>query len=122
MFEVLGDKQAQEEIRLAHPEVAHCDKLPINARACIGCGLNPMKPEKLAKRERIEAGAIWIEAARELEEQSRFGLLGINSIDSTELILLSAARQQHDFQRDERLAILIRNHMAEYLNKAWGPK
>lgn len=117
MFEVLGDREAQEDIRLAHPKVQHCEKLEINPKACIGCALNPMKPEKLEKRERIEAGNHWLQASFDLEEQARLGLLSMQTIDSTEQILLSTSRQHQEFNRDERLAVLITNKMYE----AFGP-
>jgi hypothetical protein len=122
MFEVLGNKEALEDIRLAHPTVQHCEKLEINPRACIGCALNPMKPDKLEKRERIEDGNHWLQASFELEEQSRLGLLSMQSIDSTEQILLSATRQNQEFSRDERLAILIANKMGEILSVMFGGK
>jgi hypothetical protein len=122
MFEVLGDREAQAEIRLAHPKVSHCEKLEINPRACIGCALNPMKPEKLEKRERIESGNHWLQAAFDLEEQARLGLLSMQAIDSTEQILLTATRQHQEFNRDERLAILIANKMGEILSAMFGGK
>ena len=122
MFEVLGDYQAQEEIRLSHPKVQHCDKLQINPKACIGCALNPMKPEKLEKAERIEAGQPWLQAAFELDESSRLGMLSMQTIDSTEQILLSASRQHQEYERDERLAILIANKMGEILSVMFGGK
>lgn len=122
MFAALGDREAQEEIRLSHPDVAHCGKLEVNAKACNGCPLNPMKPEKLAKRERIEDGMPLIDAAVTLEEQARLGLLSLQSITSQEMILLTTQRQHHDFQTDERLAILIANKMYEVLSKMFGAK
>lgn len=81
-----------------------------------------MQPEKLAKRERVEAGADWIETARDLEEQSRLGLLSMHEISSTDLLLLMTQRERHDFDRDERLAILITNHMGTLLSKMFGAK
>lgn len=122
LFEVLGDGQAQQDIRLAHPKVQHCDKLQINPKACIGCALNPMKPEKLEKQDRIEAGQPWLQAAYELDESSKLGLLTMQTLNSTEQILLSASRAHHEFDRDERLAILIANKMGEILSVMFGGK
>lgn len=122
MYEVLGNAQAQEDIRLEHPEVEHCTKLQINPRACNGCALNPMKAEKLAKRERVEDGMPLIQASFDLEEHSRLGLLSLDSINSMDMILLTTQRQHQEFNRDERLAILIANKMAEVLSKMFGGK
>jgi hypothetical protein len=122
MYEVLGDAQALADIRLSHPKVEHCDKLEINPRACSGCALNPRKPEKLAKQERVEAGSVWINQGLELSQASRLGLLSTDMLDSTDQILLSSMRVHEDLQRDERQAILIANKMAEVLAALFGPK
>ena len=122
LFEVLGDWQAQEDIRIAHRKVQHCDKLQINPKACNGCPMNPMKPEKLEKQDRIEAGQPWLQAAFELDESSRLGMLSMQTIDSTEQMLLSISRQHQEFERDERLAILIANKMGEILSVMFGGK
>lgn len=122
MYAVLGDRDAQQEIRLSHPDVEHCGKLEVNAKACNGCPLNPIKPEKLEKRERIEQGMPLITAALDLDEHARLGLLSIDTINSEELILLTAQRAHQEFQRDERQAILIASKMAEVLSKMFGGK
>jgi len=84
--------------------------------------MNPMKPEKLEKQDRIEAGQPWLQAAFELDESSRLGMLSMQTIDSTEQILLSASRQHQEFERDERLAILIANKIGEILSVMFGGK
>lgn len=117
LFEVLGDGQAQEDIRLAHPKVQHCEKLQINPKACNGCSKNPMKPEKLAKKERIEAAGEWFETAEKLEQQARFGLLSMKEISSTDLLLLTMQWQRSEYERDQRLALMFRNHMADLLSQ-----
>lgn len=81
-----------------------------------------MKPEKLEKQDRIEAGQPWLQAAWDLDESSRLGLLSMTTIDSTQQILLSSSRQNQEFDRDERLAILIANKMGEILAAMFGGK
>jgi hypothetical protein len=41
LYEVLGDKEKQDQIRAAHPEVAHCPELQMSPNACMGCPKNP---------------------------------------------------------------------------------
>lgn len=81
-----------------------------------------MKPDKLAKKERIEAAGTWFDTADNLEKQARFGLLSMQDISSTDLLLLTMQWQRSEYDRDQRLALMFRNHMAELLSQLFGSK
>ena len=76
LYEVLGDKAAQDEIRKRHPRNPHCPKLRANPKACIGCKNNPYEnPELLKRTECLEKYGYLLEDGKRLLTLSELGFL-----------------------------------------------
>jgi hypothetical protein len=76
LYEVLGDKAAQDAIRKANPTEQHCPKLRANPKACINCDNNPHENPKLRKQtECLEKYGYLLEDGKRLLNLSELGFL-----------------------------------------------
>ena len=54
LYDVLGDRGKQDEIRKSNPDVKHCSKLIMSPTACDGCPKNPLKgKDKTEIKDRV---------------------------------------------------------------------
>jgi len=93
MFEVLGDREAQQEIRDRNPDKMHCLDLEVSANGCDGCPHNPVRnktPDVVKKeREILEENIPCLEHVIALSDYVRMGLV----------------RELKDLSPDEALAL-----------------
>lgn len=104
MYRALGDKQKQQELRIANPGGQHCTLLMADSTACTGCHKNPRKDEQKKPEgvdEADEDWAPWISSTSRLLGLLHAGVT-ITLADltpETEAMLLAAQQEISAFEK-----------------------
>lgn len=120
MYEVLGNRDKQEAIRAANPEVQHCELLEISANACLGCKHNPLPEDAQDAKALVEADRPLIMRALDLADAHELGAVEAGRLSPADYLLLMLAKAYKDLQRDQGLAKLMAAELAKILMKVEG--
>jgi len=118
LYEVLGDRQAQDVIRSMNPQGTHCPLLQMSPMACDGCEKNPYTGTK-GKDEGlnpslVEEYAGLINFGFESVLEMEMGVLKDPlELDPLQFEALKQARMITEELRDDRLAAKIVKGVAE---------
>lgn len=108
---MLGDKDAQDKIRAAHPHEKHCPMLRQKPNACIGCPNNPHEqPQASAPAEHY--GPL-LERAFRIHALGEFGLLRPEEMSATDFDLLQTVHEEILIRRMKVQAALIAERVAQ---------
>lgn len=103
MYDVLGDREAQEQIREQYPDKVHCSLLKMNPHACDGCPNNPHgERKKKQKKEVFNTYGQMLERIFRLYDLLELGLIkDISEVTPLEVDLL---RIVGEYRRSEAMA------------------
>ena len=103
MYEVLGDRDKQKEIRLVNPRALHCFDLEASPRACDGCRFNPYKN---IDRKKLKVSEKWkpfiLNALKVFDDVTMFGV-GMDELTPCEYASVRITRHVLEVKKDERL-------------------
>lgn len=123
MHALLGDKPAQEAVRLANPEAVHCPLLQMSANACIGCPKNPMEGKRIVNRKKVEDNGNVIEWAITLGNYADMGALpDIFRLRPQEAIAAQVALVHRRLADQKQQARLAANELAKVIAPMMGVK
>lgn len=114
LYAVLGNREAQDQIRDKHPEVAHCPKLRQEPNACTGCANNPHeRPERRAEQERLQSYGPLVNRAFRLHTLAELGLLDRDALTSTDIEMLQTVHSEILATRMKAQALFIAERVAQ---------
>jgi hypothetical protein len=113
MYEVLGNRQAQQDIRARTPDAKHCELLMMSAHACKGCKNNPHEADNQAARELANMNAEALGRAYELLSDLELGLASRETLSPFDVTLLRIIFEHRSFKRQEIQAKLIAAQVAK---------
>ena len=117
MFEALGNREVQQNIRTRYPDVVHCLLLESSATACDGC---PKSPENQSRADRnldvIEEWSEPIYDGLELIELCKLGLVkSLSELSPEQVTLILAVAPYQRIREQELQAKLIAAKVGEML-------
>lgn len=118
LYQLLGKREAQDEVRARDKEKRHCEMLTVSPFACLGCPKNPWGDKEETDMETSLALAAW---GAELGTYAELGILSLTTPLRPHVV--RAAILALDARRDvwnRNLSIQITNCMGEMLSKMFG--
>lgn len=95
LFKVLGDKEAQDQIRRENRDAVHCPFLIDNPNHCTGCKQNPFSKDRRPDLAVVDEWAESIEHGLELLDLVDMGFrLELSEIDPEEMTLMRILRSE----------------------------
>jgi hypothetical protein len=113
LYAVLGDRAAQDAIRLAHLSETHCPILRSNPNGCTGCANNPNEaPGKIEAAQSARELEPLLDRAYRQHLLAELGLLRPEDVSTADLEVLGPVHQQIVTHRLKAQAFFIGDQVA----------
>jgi hypothetical protein len=114
MFDALGDRKKQDEIRGARPDGRHCELLEVSPNACLGCKHNPHEGPVAEAREILDRSRGLVSRALELADAHELRSLDVTTLHPTEYFMLELGFTYRQLWRDGGLAEMIASRLSKF--------
>ena len=113
LYEVLGNRTKQEEIRQKNPDGLHCIMLQQSPTACDGCPNNPYGKSKQTKNNQmVEEWEGTISRGLELVDLAELGLIDqVSELTPEEMIILRSMLHFRKAEEMDQLSGLIASRL-----------
>lgn len=123
MYELRGNREAQERVRQEHPDSVHCPMLQTSPNACDGCPKNPMEGKRTVNRKLVDDHEHVIEWAITLGNYADMGTLpDISRLRPQEAIAAQIGLVHKRLAEQKQNAKLAASELAKVLAPMFGIK